>query len=155
MKFLADRMLGKLAKHLRILGFDVEYCADVEESEIIKMVDKSGRILLTRDTGLFARIKDKSKVYFIKSDLWRSQLKSVMKRFDISSEDIHCFSRCTVCNVLLEPVSREFVRGKVPEYTYSTHERFYTCPKCGRIYWKGTHIEHMEEEMMKLFGSVC
>ncbi len=154
MKFFADRMLGKLAKYLRILGFDVEYFADIEESKIIDMINKSDRILLTKDIALFTRVENKDKAYLLKSDSWRSQLKSVVKRFNISSKDIRCFSRCIVCNTKLEPTSKESVRGKVPEYTYSTHENFYICPKCGRIYWKGTHVEHMEEKITEVLGNM-
>ncbi len=141
-------MLGKLAKKLRILGFDAEYYADIGEDEILEK--SKGRILLTRDKILYRKaLKRGLRAFYIKSDKWRSQLKAVSNLFPIE-ENAKPFTRCSVCNTPLKDVEKEEVRGKVPEYVYMTHEQFKICPKCGKVYWKGSHMELIRKDMGKL-----
>ncbi len=150
MRFFADRMLGKLARKLRLLGFDVLYESDIDESRILLL--SRDRILLTRDKILYRRAKKLGlEAFYIKSDGWRSQLRAVAKVYPIVSE-AKPFTRCSICNVELVKVDRESVLGKVPEYVYKSVSEFRKCPKCGRIYWRGTHVDFALEELRKLVG---
>ncbi len=148
MRFTADRMLGKLAKKLRLLGIDTEYFKDVDEETILKFCEEEKRILLTRDTELYEKaLKRGVEVFLLKSDDWRSQLRAIHDRFKIQGEP---YTRCSICNVVLVKVNKNLVKGRVPEYVYLTQEEFYECPRCHRIYWRGTHVVHMEEELKKV-----
>ena len=148
MKFLADRMLGKLAKKLRLLGFDTLYFSEGEEDELLKIVSREGRILLTRDRDFYEKaVKSGVNVFLLKSDKWRSQLRAIFDRFKIRSEDLSLFSRCTECNGILDEVDKEMIKDRVPEYVYLTHDEFKMCRNCGRVYWRGTHVDRMIDEL--------
>jgi len=148
MRFTADRMLGKLAKKLRLLGIDTEYFRSIDEESILEFCRKEGRILLTRDRGLYEKaLKNGIDVFLLKSDDWKSQLRAIDDKFGIHSKP---YTRCSICNTSLVKVEKEFVKDKIPEYVYLTQDEFYECPKCRRIYWRGTHVEHMEKELRRV-----
>lgn len=152
LKFFADRMLGRLAKKLRILGFDTLYFSDIPEEEILKLCKDESRILLTRDKILADRaMKEGIEFFFLKSDKWYSQLKAVKDKFNLSFEKSLLFERCIECNNPLEYVEKEKVKNRVPEYVYLTNEQFLECPNCSKIYWRGTHVENILKDMNKIF----
>jgi len=151
LKFFADRMLGRLAKKLRILGFDTLYFSDIPKNEIFRLCKKEDRILLTRDKQIAKRAwKEKVAFFFLKSDKWYSQLKAVKDRFNISLEDCLLFSRCSECNGFLEHIDKEKIKNKIPEYVYLTNNEFLMCPKCGKVYWRGTHTENIMNDLNKI-----
>ena len=137
--FIADVMVGKLARWLRVLGFDVLYSNKYEDDEIIRISDVEGRLILTRDVQLVRRAPNRS--LFIESDHYREQIQQVVRSFNLS--DFKAFSRCLECNARLEAVDKEAVFEKVPPFVYLTQERFARCPICDRIYWRGTHTQEM------------
>ena len=139
-KFVADVMVGKLARWLRVLGLDVVYSNVLDDDEIIKLAKSENRIVLTRDTGLVPRLIE-SPYLFIESDHYKEQVQQVVRTFDL--KEFRVFSRCLECNTLLQDVDREAVFEKVPPYVYLTQERFATCPTCDRVYWHGTHANEM------------
>jgi uncharacterized protein with PIN domain len=139
-KFIADVMVGKLARWLRVLGFDVAYSNKFEDDEILRISGSDNRIILTRDTGLAARVRD-SRCLFIEDDDYREQIQQVLRAFEL--KDFAVFSRCLECNSLLEDVNKEAVFNDVPPYVYLTQDRFARCPSCRRIYWHGTHADEM------------
>ncbi len=143
MKFVVDAMLGKLAKWLRILGFDTIYDPSIDDPELAEISRKEKRVLLTRDTKLLER-KIIWKGYFVKSEEWKEQIKEVIEEFNLKNE-IKLFSICSVCNGKLKRVEKSQVEGKVPDFVFDTMEEFLMCERCGRIYWKGTHAERIEE----------
>jgi len=143
-------MLGKLARKLRLLGFDTFYESDVDENRILYL--SRDRILLTRDKKLYERARKLGiEAFYLKSDKWRSQLRAIAKIYPLVSE-AKPFTRCSICNVELVKAEDEEVAGRVPEYVYKTVDEFRKCPKCGRIYWKGTHVELILEDLRKLVG---
>ncbi|MEJ5229451.1 MAG: Mut7-C RNAse domain-containing protein [Pseudothermotoga sp.] len=147
--FFADRMLGKLAKKLRLLGFDTIYLSDIDEQEILILCKQTGRILITRDRSLhLAALKNRVKSVLIKSDDWRDQLSELLSYCDLRHGAK--MSRCSLCNVVLVPVSLEQVRDRVPLYVQQTQNEFYSCPVCGRVYWAGSHVDHLLEEFRRL-----
>ena len=153
LRFLADRMLGKLAKKLRLLGFDTLYFPEEKEEKLLSIAMEQDRILLTKDTDFYKKaMKTGVKIFLLKSDRWRSQLKAVFDKFKIKSSDLTLFSRCMECNEPLETVDKEEIRDRIPEYIYLTHDEFKICKKCGRVYWKGTHVDHMVAELSRILN---
>jgi len=150
MKFIADAPLGRLVKWLRILGFDTLYYRADPLDKLIERAEREGRIILTRNRRLRERLEGRD-FLFITNDKPLLQLREVIQRYDIyPGRGGSLFSRCLRCNRLLEEVEKADVVGKVPEYVYQTHDRFLTCGKCQRIYWAGTHLERMEQELKKI-----
>lgn len=146
MSFLCDQNLGRLARWLRMMGFDAEYMRAWSE-EKIAAARAAGRILLTRRRD-FA-MKEGSIV--LESDFLKDQLRYLDKRLNLK-ENLRPYSRCIVCNVSLKYVKAQDVKNLVPEYVSATRETFARCPKCSRIYWKGTHTNRANETMRSLFS---
>ena len=145
MKFIVDHMLGKLAKYLRFLGYDTYYPSGrMSDEEIMKIAAREDRVLLTRDKELARR----SGGIYIESDNYEEQIRFVIRKFNLNGDNM--LSRCSVCNVPLKKVNKEEVKGKVPPYVYEHNDEFYMCPKCGRIYWYGSHTKKIEEKLREL-----
>ncbi len=136
-KFIADAMLGKLAKWLRILGYDTYYQTDIDDDELLRIANAEERIILTRDTLLTKR-KLCRKYLFILHDYVQDQLRQTIDEFQLSASP---FTRCLICNVIIEGVEKSTIEIRVPAYTYKTQDRFAQCPRCKRVYWPGTHVE--------------
>ena len=141
MKFIADAMLGKLAKRLRLLGYDVLYNPAYDDNEIIRLSLEQDRIILTRDTGLAERPLAANHL-FIQSDHVKDQLKQVFEAFQITEEPAP-LTRCSLCNEPLIALDKQEARDLVPQYVYDRNDSFLRCGKCGRVYWKGTHVKRM------------
>ena len=142
-RFIADEMLGKLAKWLRAIGYDTVYYDGGGDGALVQRALEEDRIILTKDLHLVKR-KLARKSLLVKSDYPREQFKQVVKEFGLRV-DGRLFTRCLVCNQELVSVRKEDVRDKVPAYTYLTQARFYECPGCERVYWPGTHKDSMVE----------
>lgn len=145
MRFIADVMLGRLARWLRLMGFDVLYDRHADDRDLIRIARAEGRTLLTRDTHL-ARRKGLDDVVLIESDEVQKQLLQLRGRLDHAAAEPT--GRCDVCNGVLEEVSlREDVRSLVPEYVYRTAPSFRRCPSCGRVYWPGSHSRSFQARL--------
>ncbi len=142
-RLICDAMLGKLAKWLRILGFDTLYEKEVEDKKLIEKVEKTGRILLTADRRLAVRKILRGKVILINSFFLKEQLKEAIKKLHLEIRRENLFSRCLICNSPLLPVCKEKVKNRVPPYVYMTVSSFSICPLCDKIYWPATHKERM------------
>ena len=140
-KFILDVHLGKLARYLRMLGFDTLYENDYTDPEIVNIAKIEKRAVLTRDTELL-KIKAIEKGYLIKSKNHLEQLAEVILRFDLASK-IRPFSRCMVCNGVVVKVEKEAVIGKLLPKTRQYYEEFFQCNSCERVYWKGSHYIKM------------
>jgi len=141
MKFIADVMLGRLAKRMRLLGFDVLYDRTLNDNEIIRLSLEQGRVILTRDRVLGDRPLASNHL-FIKSDLVQEQLKQVLSTFSPETP-LNPLSRCSECNESLDRITREEARDLVPQYVYENKNLFLRCPRCKRTYWHGTHVMRM------------
>lgn len=149
LKFVADQMLGKLVRWLRILGYDTRYDRHVMDPELARIARSEQRVLLTRDTRLpEERCIDNCVV--IESDNVTDQLRQVSRELDIRIEDAALFTRCAKCNQLLQPMPKEEVQDRVPPYVYQTQEKFVYCDRCDRIYWSGSHVDAMVERLKEL-----
>jgi uncharacterized protein with PIN domain len=147
MKFVADKMLGRLAKWLRVIGQDVTYGPHLSGYGLIRAARREERLILTRNRNIAQ--KHPPDYILIRSDRFREQLKEVVEACRIDPFE-RPFSRCIECNSLLQPISKDSVREKVPPYVFSTQESFSLCPKCRRIYWPATHQQKMLEELKNL-----
>ena len=152
MKFVADANLGKLAKWLRIAGYDVLFSRNIDDDSLIRIGLQDGRVVLTRDTHIPRRrvaASGELKVILIKYDNVQDQLQQVAQALVLDLK-AHPLSRCILCNQPLIPTTKEEVRDTVPLYVFNTQSHFSKCPVCGRIYWQGTHWYNMERELEKL-----
>jgi uncharacterized protein with PIN domain len=146
MKFVADCMLGRLAKWLKILGFDVLYFPKAEDKDLLAIARREGRVLLTRDTGLIEKTKKHKNRLFISSDDWREQIVQVLDEFGLWDE-VRPNSRCLECNRALKPLARVGAKNLVTPYVLEHAEAFALCPGCGRVFWQGTHFGDMEKRI--------
>lgn len=150
LKFIADAMLGRLAKWLRLLGYDVVYESSISDDDLIAMALKEHRIILTMDRKLTER-KSARNSLCIKSDDYKEQLREVIRQYSIDyKSDI--FTRCLSCNVRLDCVEKKKIKDRIQPYVYSTQDKFYVCPQCNQIYWAGTHrvkILEILDEILK------
>ena len=137
MKFIADVHLGKLARYLRLLGFDCNYNKDYTCSEITAIAQKENYVILTRNISLL-KIKSVSRGYWIQSQYPVEQASEVIKRFDLAAK-VRPFSRCMVCNGIVNIIDKESVKSELEPETSRYYHEFYRCISCKRIYWKGSH----------------
>lgn len=148
MKFLADGMLGKLTRWLRMLGQDVEYSNNMEDSQLLAMAKDEDRILLTRDFELYQRAVGRGiDAFYAEGETGEDKLAKLAERFDIALEIDMTVSRCPKCNSVVRPVSSEEAAGKVQKRTLDHYEEFWKCSKCGQIYWQGAHWTKIEKTL--------
>jgi len=161
-RFVADAHLGRLARYLRLLGFDTLFENDPGDAVLVQISGDQGRTLLTRDRALLHR-------RFVTHGLWvpqirpQEQLAWLLERLDLYRL-FRPFTRCMVCNGRLEATTRGRVRGLVPPRVLEVFDRFWRCDRCNRIYWRGSHYERlrafidqlsvMQSEVGK-FGTDC
>ena len=147
-RFVVDVNVGRLAKWLRVLGYDALFPADVEDNELLRIALREERIIVTRDSGLAERhlaTSGRLKVVLIRADNLKDQLGQVVRSLDLDAT--HQFSRCIRCNEPLGSLSRESVRDRVPDYVYKTQQEYAGCPLCHRIFWRGTHWVNMQRDL--------
>lgn len=143
-KFLADVHLGRLAKYLRLLGFDTLYFTNIDDNEIIDIAKKEKRVVLTKDRRLCERIKDIC--YLVKSKGPKEQIREVAKEFNLK-KDAKPFTRCLKDNALLEKVEKEKILDRLPPKVKIFYDDFKICPLCHQLYWLGSHYERMKKFM--------
>lgn len=150
MKFIADGMLGKLARWLRVLGLDVEYQSCISDDDLLNLAIQENRIILTRDQLLFKKTKKANtgtpEIILIESESWEEQIKQVIKHFNLQ-KCIKPFTRCLECNLPLHSVTRNSIRDLVPPFVFEHNDLFLTCRKCGRVFWKGSHFTNMKNRL--------
>ena len=142
-RFILDAHLGKLARYLRMLGFDTLYRNDYGDEEIIETARIQNRIILTKDK-LLLRSPRVDHGYYIRSVEKHAQLNEIVKKFDLYSQ-FRSFTRCMTCNTELLPMSKESVRDRIYPDIYRCFDKFYHCPSCEKFFWRGSHFERMEE----------
>jgi uncharacterized protein len=146
-KFAADRMLGRLAKWLRILGFDVIYGPHLTGYGLIRAARAEGRLILTRDSRLAK--KQPPPFLTIASDRYRDQVQQVLRECGLTA-GTRLFTRCLACNSPLQAIARDAVEKLAPPYVLASQKTFSWCPACRRVYWPATHHEKMLAEVGKI-----
>ena len=140
-RFVLDTHLGKLARHLRMAGFDCLYRNDYRDSELITAAVAEHRIILTRDKGLLKQ-RLVTRGYFVRHTESEEQLREVVRALQLDTA-LRPFTRCRECNAELREVPKAEVLERLPEKVRGAYERFQLCPGCGRIYWEGTHYARL------------
>ena len=147
--FAAEKTLGKLAKWLRLLGFDTLVEPEITDERFIETLEND-RIVLTRTQRTKKQLVSR-KFIFIESDHLEKQLNQVVQELGLKVADTRPFSRCLRCNLQIVAVAKDSVWGRVPDYIFQTHDLFQECPRCGRIYWPGSHTQRSLEKIRTLF----
>ena len=130
-RFFADAMLGRLARWLRILGYDTSYEAHLEDAALVRRAIQEERVILTRDRALPAE-----------------QLRELVTRVQLDTEG-RLFTRCSRCNAGLESVPRSQIAERVPARVLRDHDHFKHCPGCGRVYWEGSHVDRIRSAIRR------
>jgi uncharacterized protein with PIN domain len=146
-RFAVDRMLGRLARWLRVLGHDVVYEPQLSGRRLADRARREGRVLVTRDTRLRPDPGVPAHVFVI-SDHFREQLREVAAAVPLAGGAL--LGRCLDCNRPLAEVPKGRVEGRVPPFVWATQERFLTCSGCHRVYWDATHRTAMLRELTAL-----
>jgi len=140
-KFIADGMLGKAGKWLRLMGYDTLYFNTSRKAELLRVARKEGRTILTRDRKL--ALSNPGLVVLIESEGTDNQMKEIIRKLSLQPEQDEFFKRCSVCNAPLEIKEKSAIEELVPEYVYNTKNLFSQCPQCRRIYWEGDHCKEI------------
>lgn len=151
-KFIVDNNVGKLARWLRVIGYDTLLFKEKDDGKMIELALNEGRVILTRDTQITKRrlVTDgELKAILIKHDKPKAQLQETVKALNLNYY-FRPFSLCLECNQMLTPRRREEVQNLVPFRVFETQEQYMECPSCRRIYWQGTHWQAMVKELREL-----
>jgi uncharacterized protein with PIN domain len=147
-RFVADGHLGKLARHLRMAGFDTLWTNHWNDDEIVQISAVQKRTILTRDKGMLRR-REVERGYFVRATESEAQLGEVVRALQLEGM-LAPFTRCRECNVPLEEVAKDEVLERIPEKVRGFYDRFKRCPGCERVYWEGSHFERMKGVLEKL-----
>ena len=146
--FVADGHLGRLARNLRLLGFDVAYDPYANDQQLLRIMERENRALLTRDRRLLMHAVVKT-AYYPRSQNAEEQTVEVIRRFNLL-DSIAPFRRCIRCNGPLESVSKAEIVERLEPLTNIYYERFQRCTKCGQIYWPGSHFSKLQERLEQI-----
>ena len=147
-RFLVDAMLGRLARWLRILGFDTAYDPVIPDAELIRRGLEEGRHVISSDRALLEEWTV-SGCLIVEADDVEAQLKEVLDHFGLKGK-IRLLSRCPVCNTILEPIPVDEVWERIPPRVRGLHDSFARCPRCDRVYWEGSHVERMRARLREI-----
>ncbi len=146
-KFLADAMLGNVARKLRLLGFDCKYFATINHDQLLSIAKMENRILVTKDHNI-TNICKKQNISVI--DLSNTdeigQIAEICKKTNLTKCKIDMDdARCTICNGTIQPVEKEKISNRIPDKVAQNMQQFWICDSCNHIYWKGTHIRNLQK----------
>ncbi len=144
--FAVDKMLGRLARWLRILGHDVCWRPELRGRALAARARREHRLLLTRDTRLVRR-HDVPPYVFVTSDDFRAQLRQVAAIVPLGGGFLE---RCVECNTPVVDTPSETAAPRVPSAVLAAHERLQACPRCRRVYWAGSHRDRIREELARI-----
>ncbi|TBR24728.1 MAG: hypothetical protein EPO63_03390 [Candidatus Nitrosotenuis sp.] len=146
-KFLADAMLGNIARKLRLLGFDCKYFATIKDDQLLSIAKNENRILITRDHEI-SNICKKQDIVTI--DLLgmdeMSQIVEICKKISVNKCKINMTNvRCTLCNGIIQSIEKEKIIDRIPIKVVQSMQQFWICDFCNKIYWEGTHIRNLQK----------
>lgn len=140
MKFVADGMLGKLTRWLRMLGQDVAYCVGLDDNQLLGLAKTEDRVLLTKDLGLYkCAIGRGLDAFYVEGNTESERLAQMARRYGVELAVDMDKSYCPVCNTLLKAAVKEELKILLEPNTFKYYELFWRCPNCGQIYWQGAH----------------
>jgi hypothetical protein len=148
--FAVDRMLGRLAKMLRLLGYDALYVNDVTAAQLLAMGRSGERVVLTRGETA-QRFPHLENVLSLKSENTLEQLREVVGQLGLDTRS-GLWTRCTLCNALIERVEKPAVEALVEAKIFRLYEEFFRCTGCGHVYWRGSHVDRILRNLESLLG---
>ena len=146
-RFAADAMLGRLARWLRVLGFDTRYDAELADSVLVRIANEEGRILLTRDRHLLRELQP-LRAHEVRQDEPLEQLRDVVAALELPAP-AELFTRCMLCNIVLPPLDEEQADRLLPPRVRGIPGPVRRCPVCGRVYWHGSHVRRMRDALQR------
>jgi len=156
LKFVVDQNVGKMAKWLRMAGFDASLFTGADDAAMIAAALAEDRILLTRDRRIMKRgmiAGGRIRTILIESDRFKAQVQQLLDTLKMDKSCFRPFSICLECNRRLEERDKEAIKDRLPPYVYLTRDRFAECPACGRLYWQGTHWQAMNRKIDAIPGA--
>ena len=147
-RFAADRMLGRLARTLRLLGFDTVYAPDITPARLLEVARSEDRIVLTRGDAQ-KRFLGAKNILSLASDDPPQQLREVVRQFTLDPR-AGLWTRCTLCNGAIEKVDKQQVKLRVETKVFQVYDQFYRCARCDHIYWQGSHVERILKNLAAL-----
>jgi uncharacterized protein with PIN domain len=155
-KFLADGMLGKLARWLRMLGQDVIYAVQFSDNELLDFAKADGRVLLTKDFELYKRgITRGLDAFYVEGKTEAGRLAEVAKRYGLELAVDMAKSHCPVCNSRLQTALKEQLKDELEKNTYAYYDKFWKCPNCGQVYWQGAHWKQITNTLTQAQNKHC
>ena len=153
-KFFVDAMLGNIAKKLRLMGFDVEYLADVKDDHLINKAKSEERIIISKDKELIQKsVKIGINSLFVNSQKEIEQLREIIKKFDLKNVKIDGnIARCPKCNLKTQSISKHKIKKRIPNKIFENNEKFWECKFCEKIFWEGTHIKNLQRIVEEING---
>jgi uncharacterized protein with PIN domain len=147
-KFLADSMLGKLARWLRMLGHDVTYNVTLNDSELLQLAKKEKRVLLTKDLELYKRAVSRGvDTFYVEGATESQRLAEIAKRYSLALVIDMDKANCPVCNAKLEQTPKAKLTSELEKNTFTYYDKFWKCPNCGQIYWQGAHWKQISNTL--------
>jgi hypothetical protein len=148
--FAADRMLGRLARMLRLLGYDTLYAPDATPPQLLETARRGERVVLTRGDASkrFPRIE---KILSLKSDSPPEQLREVVEKFGLDTQK-GLWTRCTLCNGSIHLIEKAAAAKLVPPKVFELYEEFYRCSACEQVYWRGSHVARILKNLASLLS---
>lgn len=146
-KFLADAMLGNIARKLRLFGFDCKYYATINDDQLLSIAKNESRILVTRDHKITNICKKQN---IIAIDLFdtdeMNQIVEICRKINLKRCEIDMKNtRCTICNGIIQPIEKEKIVDRIPSKVAQNVQQFWLCDSCDHVYWEGTHIRNMQK----------
>lgn len=146
-RFLADAMLGNIARKLRLLGFDCKYYAAIKDEQMLSIAKNENRILITKDHEISNTCKKQNvaTIDLLGTDEM-SQIVEICKKISMDRCKIDVGDiRCTICNGIIQPIEKEKIIERIPTKVAQNMQQFWICDSCSHIYWKGTHIRNLQK----------
>ncbi len=154
MKFLVDAMFGRLARWLRMSGYDTVYDVNLRDGRMIGIAKEEGRILVTRDRDVTHRAKAEGvRVVCVSSLDFTARLRQMTHEFGVVFQGSPELSRCPICNADLRLTCKKDIKAKVSENVRKHYDRFWVCDSCEKIYWHGGHWKNVRETLDLLRGA--
>ena len=150
-RFVVDVNVGRLAKWLRVMGYDSLFIPDADDGELLRIAREQNRTVVTKDRYILERrlvTAGHVRVVLVASDDFREQIRQVAETLGLDLRN--GFSLCIECNKPLRSIDKERVSDRVPPFVFTTQQHFYECPNCGKLYWRGTHWRNMRAELAGL-----